>query len=324
MSEIPNRDDLEKQFAKRFGKIARRHEREFRKLLGDPPDLANVPDAFWRKMEHETEAELYPILLLIFDESSLFHGWDDIASGLAAFGWAKQRSEDLSKQWVESTQIRLQKGFDKIYEPTGEAGSTIDSARRQSQSVEDQHSSQTLPINRITDYFEREPTKEEVDEIVDSAFGPSRIAQNAVDETTRARHAGGEAAIDATVGISQDDTWEIHPQLSQSGPCKICTDLNGKKRSEWPWRYSDGPPAHPRCVCTVAYQNVPLSDAIGRMLDDPDYKSLNAIPQFNLKSWFRQIPNAAEWRVFCRENMVDIDDQSEFKSWSNGNLAETA
>lgn len=317
MAELPNRERLESDFAKRFGKAARRHEREFRKLLGDPPRLENVPQEFWDKMEHETEHSLYPILLLIFDESSLFHGWDDIASGLAAFGWAKQRAENLSTQWVESTRNRLQKGFDKITTPESPELETVATARQNSGSVADQYREQA-PFNRISEYFEQEPTKEEVDEIIDSAFGPSRIAQNAVDETTRARHAGGEAAIVATVGISELDEWRCQEKaegVPDDKVCPICRPMNRKRRKNWPWRRDAGPPCHPNDRCWVWYAEQPVSEAIGRMLDDPDYKSLNAIPKFNLKSWYRQIPNAAEWRVHCRESLIDVEDQTEFKSW---------
>lgn len=306
---------------------------EFRKLLGDPPSLENIPPKFWLKMQREVDAETYAILLLIFDESALFHGWDSPAMGLTAFGWAKDRADAFSRYWVESTQERLQKGFDKLEKPEPVKETTVDEARAansfggngdddgESIATGDDDESFT-PINRVFpgQPAVKIPAQKEIDELLADTFGPKRVASNAIDETTRARHAGGEAAIEETVGISQDDEWENNPQDSVSGPCKICKPLDGMKRKDWPWRYQEGPPSpHRGCVCTVRYKQVPLSEAIGRMLDDEDYKSLNAQPKFDVKAWFRTIPNAAEWRVYCRENEVAIDDQSAFKSW--GSLA---
>lgn len=325
---MPNRSQLEENFAKRFGKLARKQQRELKRLFGDPPDFSNIPEAFWDKMQRETDAELYAILLLIFDESAIFHGWDTAASGLAAYGWAKQRAEDFSKYWVESTQTRLANGFDNLTTAEQIRETTVAEARAASgmggipnrgQAAIADDDEPFEPVNRILPGQPpvKIPTKEEIDDLLNQTFGENRIETNAIDETTRARHAGGEAAIEETVGLSQDDLWRNNPRDSKSGPCPICTSLNGLKRSEWPWRYREGPPSpHFRCVCDVVHANVPLSDAIGRMLDDPDYKSLSAQPRFNLKSWYRQIPNAAEWRAYCRENELNVDDLSAFKSFN--------
>lgn len=259
--ELPNRDELEADFAKRFGKLARRHMLEFRELLGNPPDINNIPPEFWEKMEHEVAAETYAILLLIFDESAMLHGWEN--PGMAAYGWAKQRASDLANYWTDSSRVRLSNGLEELTngEPPNE--STVESARE---------SNRFVPTNRITPYLPRTPESSEIDDLVDSVFGPQRVTGIAVDETTRARHAGGEAGIEETIGLSQDDVWRVNPPRV----CKTCMELDGRRRADWPWRYREGPPIHPRCKCDVIYASVTLSDAIGRMLDDPDYKSLKS------------------------------------------------
>lgn len=330
MAELPNRPTLEADFARRFGKLARKHLLEFRRLLGDPPSLENIPPEFWLKMQREVDAETYAILLLIFDESALFHGWDSPAMGLVAFGWAKDRADSLSRYWVESVQDRLQKGFDKLEQPEPVKETTVAEARvansfggggnnRSGSTATDDDDESFTPINRVFpgQPAVKVPTQDEIDELITDTFGPKRIETIAMDETTRARHAGGESAIEETVGISQDDLWRNNPQDSVTGPCKICKPLDGLKRSEWPWRYSEGPPSpHPRCVCSIDHANIPLSQAIGRMLDDEDYKSLSARKSFNVKAWFRTIPDAAEWRAYCRENEIDINDRASFKAFS--------
>lgn len=264
--ELPNRDDLEADFAKRFGKIARRHMLEFRELLGNPPDINNVPPEFWEKMEHEVAAETYAILLLIFDESAMLHGWE--SPGMASYGWAKQRASDLANYWTDSSRTRLIDGFDELTngEPPNE--STVEAARETNRFV---------PTNRITPYMPRTPEASEIDDLVDSVFGPQRVTGIAVDETTRARHAGGESGVEETVGLSQDDEWRVQ-ESSEGVPdgkvCKLCRSVNRVKRKDWPWRLKDGPPCHPNDRCWIWYARVPVSEAIGAMLDDPDYKSM--------------------------------------------------
>lgn len=291
MAELPNREQLESNFAKRFGKLARRQQREIKRLFGDPPDFQNIPEQFWLKMQRETDAELYAILLLIFDESAIYHGWDTPESGLAAYGWAKQRADEFSKYWVESTQTRIERGLAKLQKPEPIDESTVEAARAANRlsggngtgggkpSPVASGDEPFSPANRVFPGQPpiKVPTKEEIDDLLDDAFGAKRIETNAVDETTRARHAGGESAVEETVGISQDDEWQNNPEDSVTGPCKICKPLNNLKRSEWPWRYREGPPSpHRRCCCSVRYKFVSLPDAIGRMIDDPDYKSLKA------------------------------------------------
>lgn len=285
MAELHNRDELEADFAKRFGKVARRHMREFRNLLGDPPDLDSIPQSFWDKMERESDDVLWPILLLLFGESAEQHGWIGDSMGTSALGWATERAGRLAESWVGATRARLEKGWDRLTNPLRSKESnheeTVEQAREFNRtnrhitprpSENDEEPEEESGIATI-----ERPTAEKVDELIDSAFGPERVTGTVIDETTRARHAGGESAIEETVGCSQDDEWQNNPHASATGPCKICESLNNLKRRDWPWRYQDGPPSpHFRCCCTVRYARKPLSDAIGDMLDDPDYKSLKA------------------------------------------------
>jgi len=269
MAELPNRDDLEARFARKFGAVARRHMREFEELLGDPPDMDNVPQSFWDKVQREVDSTMYVLLLLIFDDSAEYHGWSGPQANLAAFGWAHKRSAEFSKYWATSTKERLEKAFAKLDQEKRDAEEeTIEAARE---------SNRMIPANRTIDRY-YEPTKEELKDILFDAFGPKRIEVNAVDETTRARHAGGESAVEETVGISEDDLWrvtEISPGVPDGKVCPLCRSVNRVKRKDWPWRLSEGPPCHPHDRCWVDYALVPVFEAIGRIIDS-DSKSLKA------------------------------------------------
>ena len=82
--EIPNRRESESEYADRLKKLSKRHRRELRRLLGDPPDPANVPGEFWDKIEREMEEENATLLFLLFLASARFH----------AFGTYSEKGQD--------------------------------------------------------------------------------------------------------------------------------------------------------------------------------------------------------------------------------------
>ena len=294
MAEIPNRDELEANFARNFGKLARRHMHEYRELLGDPADPDNVPQKFWDKMQREVDNETYAILLLMFLESSEYHGWGGYDAKLAGYGWATQRAENLSKYWVDSTRARLADGFEKLTRPEPIKETTVDEARaanrfagvvaggdtNHGQNGQSSDESELGESGWLNPYEPREPTKKEIRELLDHTFGPKRVEGVAITETTRAQYEGGEAAIEATVGISSEDEWRVQessPGVPDEKVCPLCRSVNRVKRKDWPWRLNEGPPCHPNDRCFIEYALFTPMEAVGRMLDDPDYKSMIAV-----------------------------------------------
>lgn len=258
MPEIPNRDSLEADFARKFGRDARVHMHEFRELLGNPPDLANVPPEFWERMERESERDVYPFLLLIFTTGAAMYHWRGAIANLAGFGFASERSRTFGQQWVESTRSKLEA-----------AQQAISDAIQQGEQAErfadfaghEPASQQTIPpggrTRRPVPVRPIEPDEDPVEfardewrRILDELFGVNRILQNVEDLTTEARHAGQESAVEATTGLSPDDLW-IN---TGSNVCPICVSLNEKPRSFWSRFFPKGPPTpHSRCKCLVRY-----------------------------------------------------------------------
>ena len=61
--EILNRDQLEGQVRRRARLLSAAHRRELARLLGSPPDIANVPASFWKQVRDDVEA-----LLIVFGQ----------------------------------------------------------------------------------------------------------------------------------------------------------------------------------------------------------------------------------------------------------------
>lgn len=258
MPEIPNRDDIEANFIKKFGKVARRHMFEFREHLGDPPDINRVPQAFWDQMEREREDDIYPFLLFVFRTAAELFGWDSVDAGLAAFGFASNRAKLLAQQWTTSTrrhmsdverQIEDATRVDRFRETEGHEPGSVTTVGRLGR-----RTSARSIRPRQPDESEDEFRKDRWREAVDQWFGPENIARHVEDMFTEARHEGSEAGVNATVGKSEEDTWKN----TGSNVCDICSELDNKPRTYWARRFPHGPPSpHPNCKCLIEYANVP-------------------------------------------------------------------
>jgi hypothetical protein len=93
-------------------------------------------------------------------------------------------------------------------------------------------------------------TRETRAEGLEKVFGKARVEEIAVDNTTAASTAGGEAAIEATVGKTEQDTWFTQ---GDDKVCPTCGPLHRLKRSDWMLKFPSGPPSHPNCRCWIEY-----------------------------------------------------------------------
>jgi len=60
VSDIPNRDELERRLARQLGKLNRVHLARLIEYLGDPPMTENVPYTFWDEARIEPSSVLAP------------------------------------------------------------------------------------------------------------------------------------------------------------------------------------------------------------------------------------------------------------------------
>jgi hypothetical protein len=280
MPELPDRKELEAEFAKRFGNVATRHGLEFAKLLGDPPDILNVPAEFWEMVERESAMEAYAILLLLFNRSTELHGWTGSEARMAGYGWAHKQSQQLGTQWAQSTQATIvnaaAKRIAKKQRTTPITPESIDDHRAANRS---------LPAGRIVTESDQGVSdrisppwdvldESDVDEIIERGFGPSRVARTTTIETTRARGAAGEIAVGALGQLHEDDIW-INP--ADGNTCLVCWPLIGTGRSTWIIAAPDGPPpigSECSCRCGISYRIDRIRDGLG-----------DQVPQWSAEEW---------------------------------------
>lgn len=221
--DLAGRTQHEQEFAQRFAALSARHKRELMKLLGDPPDPRNIPAEFWERVKKETEEEAAALMLLI-----LLAGSQQYLTRLESAVTQSGRDIEQTRQQVELSVKRW-----------------ADSRAADFAQQYTDHSVQI--VNKLGQPGEVE---QEAADLVDQAFGPSRVESIAVTETTLAASAAGEVAVDATVGRDEQDRWFT---AEDSRVCPICSPLHGRTRSQWSRFFPDGPPSHPRCRCWIEY-----------------------------------------------------------------------
>lgn len=238
MAELLNRISLESTFARRLAKLSARHRREVVALLGNPPNAANVPAEVWTRIRREIEEEAAAMMAMIFLESADQHGFSGDAAIIAAEGYGAQQAETFATRFVETTQSRLQE--------------TSNRWRRQIEEADDAGEEPTISRQQVTDDTTR-------------IFGPDRAANAATNETTRARHQGGEIGTAMAFGLSDDDTWFTSGRQTV---CDICSPLHNTRRPVWAAKFPGGPPdPHNLCQCYIVYANAPKPPGTWRTRD---------------------------------------------------------
>lgn len=232
--EIPNRTTYDAAFARRMSRLNSRHRRELIALLGHPPDVRRVGPEFWERVRRENEEELLVVLLLLYSEAFEYHA----RLGGAAKGELSAAGRSGAEQYAKARAASI-------------AANVADSARK--------HLDQVAADDwaKVGQDAKDVITKTKVLADAIKMIGPIAAARIAVTETTAAQSAGGEAGIAATVGLSNEDEWRIHPEKSMTGTCKICRPYDGRPRRIWSIDFPMGPPCHANCNCEIVYANVP-------------------------------------------------------------------
>ena len=115
--EVVNRTALERSFLRKANSLSAAHRRELLALMGNPPDVRNVPGAFWAKVEREQRDFLLVLLFKIFGDNAAAHSFgsvSDIEIAKRAQGYAAQRAQFVSRGYVSHSLARmtdLQRGF---------------------------------------------------------------------------------------------------------------------------------------------------------------------------------------------------------------------
>lgn len=247
---LPDRNAQVDRLAGAVRDLSGRHLRELKHLLGKPPSMANVPQAFWDDVEREMEEELTASILLLLLASVDHHGGDVDASEAAMVIQAAERAAMQGQRYRDSLQQRTEKLLSEVEPASGrEADSRVSPANLPA----DDDAPASTEIKRQ----EEARLAQLIDELEQSL--DAQAERIAASETTNAETAGGDAAAVTKFGdVSQDDIWRAHPSRTKTGSCARCLRLDGTKRKEWGNIDPDaagGPMLHEHCACTIDYAN---------------------------------------------------------------------
>jgi len=221
---IPDRDALEKKYARIIARLLRIQMGRLLELMGDPPRLENVPPQFWEQHGLEMYNALLP-----FGEQIYLEAAERMLQTVTGGGdWALVNEAAID--WVESYTMELVRG--------------INSTSRQA-------------ITRAVQGFYRgELTQKQVIQRLSNIYSPVRAEMIAITEITRAS-VEGERAVVREIGRQGIQMVEVWRTANDDIVCPICEPRNGKPKGEG-WNENDGPPAHPRCRCDTSHEFVRL------------------------------------------------------------------
>lgn len=228
MPDIDNRDAFELDLATRLARVLSRQRREVIVLLGDPPNMVNIPAEWWTAAGIELQAVIAPIMEEIFlqqvgavvDVATIGIEWG--LANEAAITWANQYTFGLVTELNNTTRNAIQSAVRAFYD-------------------------QGLSINDLRLRLMR-----------DSVLGPVRAEMIAVTEVTRAAAEGERqtaAQIAQDTGVVMIPIWNTADD-EIAHKCPICWP-----RHLQPIMNGEFPPAHPRCRCWVTYE-LPEPEAV--------------------------------------------------------------
>lgn len=240
--QLSNRDELESEFAARVSRLTGEFRNRAIDLIGSPPDFAKLDAGFWSDVENEMKRELSIALLLVFAQSAAEHGASASVYEPTALTYSLTRSAVVARSFSVNSQGRV----------------AASSMRLRMPSYIPQPSSSPFPSRSPKARPEVVPVPDlspaEIADEVAKIFGPTRAEAIAVTETTAAQHAGGEAAVNANLGLEEMDLWITR---QDEKVCPICQPLDRLPRSRWTSQQPSGPPAHPNCRCYIEFARVP-------------------------------------------------------------------
>ena len=111
MPDIPNRTALEADLARRFSRLSADHRRKLLTLLGDPPDLGNVPQSFWDDVAGELNGAITPFLTEVWWFSSVAAATaNHLVSRVEAWAQKEARREEMEAMTAQNGVGRAQNG----------------------------------------------------------------------------------------------------------------------------------------------------------------------------------------------------------------------
>jgi hypothetical protein len=230
MPDLVDRDEWERQFARRLTRVEREQLAELMRQLGDPPNLSAIPESYWMGMSNSLGAEIVPMLTDVYlqaaqallDETPIGVEWDLIHT--AGSTWARQYGSELVQGLTNTTREFLRQSIGR--------------------------------------FFTDQMTMRQLRDLLEQRFGPVRAELIASTEVTRAAVQGEMGIVDAIgeQGIRMVAVWNTS---NDEIVCVVCEPLNQAPEDEpgsRTWTHPENgqiyepPPAHPRCRCWLTHE----------------------------------------------------------------------
>ena len=225
--EVPNRDQEETAIALILLPIFEEWTRDMLRLVGFVPWEAyrqRVQESMTQRL-----AAVYLFIVLRF-EADRGASFDMDAMGASAVSWASARASELATNLVASVKATFGNLISSFF-----SGGPVGGQAAQA-------------------------TAEEARKAIGGILTRERAGGIAATEVTAAQSAGQIQAVQvyqAQTGLLLDGIWQVELNaigLPDSRVCKICKPLHGTGREVWGLKFPGGPPAHPRCRCTLTYR----------------------------------------------------------------------
>jgi hypothetical protein len=224
VTEVINRDELERRLARVIGREQRAELDRLLALLGNPPRLENVPPAYWENGWKHMAGVVEPVLMDIYLGQAqamlttipIGVSWDLVNKGAAEY--ARRYGYDLVKEIMANTE----RGVGEIL---------------------------TALQSEIPNFYEDGMNLGQLEERLSRWFSPVRAEMIAITETTRA---ATEAEKELATDIARESGIQMVP-VWQTEDDEIVCPICGPKHDK-PILDGDYPPAHPRCRCWTTYE----------------------------------------------------------------------
>jgi len=238
VAELPDRMDWESEVVGRLARLLQVQKAQILELLGDPPDINNIPESVWREHGDQLFRALEKDSLAIYiaaAEHILASQPIGVDWGLVnehAARWAREHARDLALD--------------------------ISSTNRQN------------VAEALAGFFEQQQTIGDLRNRLASLFGPVRAELIASTEVTRAA-VEGELDLVRELGKEGVELTAFWVTERDEKVCPICKPLDKQPESPEGGFVPEGesgpgiphPPAHPRCRCWLNHVYVGQREAIG-------------------------------------------------------------
>lgn len=238
MAELVNKERYVTDMAGKLHTLNMRQAEEFRALLGEPPNVKNVPDSAWdrwAKENRDTAAAGLLLLFLISYDNHRFWGDEKPPEDEDKLAKITERRDKVADRWVERRMGQFEREW-----------------RRNSMDMSNLANRDWQMKTRAGGVV----PKEDIDELVRKVFGEGRTARIAAYETQVGMVEGSDAGVIHS-GRLVTRYWGHSGRRSKGHsnapfePCPVCSPLEGTEESSWGGLRPGS--CHPNCDCFLVF-----------------------------------------------------------------------